>query len=435
MTKRAIGLIIAVITFIGASGQIHAYRTEFIPFDSREDAVAGNTSRIEHFQTYTPSFRGTSGDVQMYGEMVNIPVKWSDYNIYIHIENTCEAYGLAVNNKIIATCEDPYTPHDFMISQFLGQGTNEIILLLRKSEFAALDAGIPVFDVKRFDGCYIYAQYKAHVYDYSYNIAPDEKGNVRLNMKVVLENNFSYDEKVMLGYDVYDPTGKVVDFGTHEVKIFGKDTATEEISAPLGDIRSFVWSASNPQLYRVMLFINRDGKPREYIPFTIGVGRTKCDKGRIFRNGKEIKPSIKRYNCSSKNQAEKDIAQFLKDGFNTVLPDVPQPEWFYDLCDAKGMYVLDRANINPIESSQNRTKGGTPSNDPNYKDQYMERVKGMYYRACNHVCIIGFVLAGERAGNGYNMYKVYEWMKAHEQERAVICLSADGEWNTDIDNL
>ena len=41
-------------------------------------------------------------------------------------------------------------------------------------------------------------------------------------------------------------------------------------------------------------------------------------------------------------------------------------------------------------------------------------------------------LGGDEAGNGYNMYKAYQWLKSVEKERAVICTSADGEWNSDL---
>jgi beta-galactosidase len=114
------------------------------------------------------------------------------------------------------------------------------------------------------------------------------------------------------------------------------------------------------------------------------------------------------------------------------VPDSPQPIWFYDICDALGIYVIERANINPTSESENRKVGGTPSNDPALVGEYLSRVKAMYYRTRNHSCIIAYALGGEKAGNGYNMYKAYEWLKSVEKQRAVICPSADGEWNSDL---
>jgi beta-galactosidase len=121
-----------------------------------------------------------------------------------------------------------------------------------------------------------------------------------------------------------------------------------------------------------------------------------------------------------------------KEGYNTVCPDFPQPKWFYEACDKAGVYVIDRANINVV-SDDDRKVGGTPSNDPSLADEYLKRVKAMYYRSRNFSCVIGFALGGKDSGNGYNMYKAYEWLKSVEPLRPVIYEGADGEWNTDIE--
>ena len=75
--------------------------------------------------------------------------------------------------------------------------------------------------------------------------------------------------------------------------------------------------------------------------------------------------------------------------------------------------------------------GGTPSNDPSLADEYLERVKAMYYRSRNFTCVIAYAL-GNPSGNGYNMYKAYEWLKSVETARPVIYADAAGEWNTDL---
>ena len=102
------------------------------------------------------------------------------------------------------------------------------------------------------------------------------------------------------------------------------------------------------------------------------------------------------------------------------------------MCDELGVYVIEQASINPTNGSDNRAIGGTPSNDPKYVDSYLERVKSMYYRTRNHSCIIAYSLGGDKAGNGYCMYKAYQWLKSVETLRPVICRTADGEWNTDM---
>ncbi len=64
----------------------------------------------------------------------------------------------------------------------------------------------------------------------------------------------------------------------------------------------------------------------------------------------------------------------------------------------------------------------------------MERVQKMYYRTRNFTCVIAYSLGGE-SGNGYNMYKAYQWLKEVEQRRPIIYGGAQGEWNSDIINI
>ena len=182
------------------------------------------------------------------------------------------------------------------------------------------------------------------------------------------------------------------------------------------------------------LYIKRDGKPREYISFRVGAGTTTFADGKILRNGKPIAINSARYNArTTYGEALAEIKALRTQGVNTLLPDNPQPEWFYDICDGLGMYVIERANINPTEGADNRKIGGTPSNNPDLLGEYLTRVKSMYYRTRNHPCIIAYALGGDKAGNGYNMYKAYQWLKSVEKQRAVICTSADGEWNSDLE--
>ena len=159
----------------------------------------------------------------------------------------------------------------------------------------------------------------------------------------------------------------------------------------------------------------------EYIPFKVGFGLTELRDGKVYRFDKELQ--LKRrehFNALADAKATAAaVAQLKKEGYNTLCPDYPQPKWFYDVCDKAGMYVIDRANINSV-AGDDRKVGGTPSNDPALKDEYLRRVKAMYYRSRNHSCVIGFSLGGDMSGNGYNMYKAYQWLKSVEKSRPII---------------
>lgn len=421
-----------------ACGQ-RIYRSEFVTFDTRADALAGNRANTLHYLKYAPQPISNSATdrIETVGERIVVPTAWGDYDVYLHIENTIKAYDVVVNDTVIASTEDAFTPADYLISPFLAQGVNTIALRLRRSENPELGDDAVSRLCEQFEGCCIYAQYKAHIFDYDAAIRPDDKGgNALLSLDVIARNSFNYPEQINIGYDIYAPDGKLIDYAVREMNVAGHSLDTLRVRVNLGSAKGFAWGGGRAPLYKLMLFVKRDGKPREYIPFRAGLGTSSFDSLHIMRNGKPIKVRSAAYNArTTRKEALAEIRALKSKGINTLLPSNPQPAWFYDLCDGLGMYVVERANNNAAQHSADRTLHGTPSNKPALADEYVNRVKAMYYRTRNHSCIIAYALGGDRAGNGYNMYKAYEWLKSVEHSRAVICTSADGEWNTDLDKI
>ena len=431
--RKVATIIFALVLALQISAQ-QVYRTEFSVFDLREAALKNDHSRTERHIRFAPKVMEAVGMVEVVGQKIDLPTAWSDFNVYIHIQNTIKAYDLVVNEQLVASVEDSYTPADFLLSPYLRQGSNEILLLMRRSEAIELNAGAQSNLVEQFRGSYIFAQHRKHIYDYDARIVRSEGGKtLGLELDIAVRNDFNFEEIVQVGYDIYSPDNKLIDYAVREVPVAGRNVDTLRIRTSLGEESRYLWSSANPRLYRLTLYTKRDGKPREYISFRLGAGESSFKDGKILRNGKEIVVKSARYNARTTYAESLAAIKALKaKGINTLLPDNPQPEWFYDLCDGLGMYVVERANINPVEESENRKIGGTPSNNPELVGEYIARVKAMYYRTRNHSCVVAYALGGDKAGNGYNMYKAYQWLKSVEKQRAVICTSADGEWNTDL---
>ncbi len=429
--KRAIFALLLLAVSLAVSAQ-QVYRTEFSVFDLREAVLKNDHSKTEHHIVFAPKTLEAVGKVEVVGQTIELPTAWSDYNVYLHIQNTIKAYDLVVNEQLVASVEDSYTPSDFLLSPYLRQGKNEILLLLRRSEAINLHEGSKSNLVEQFRGSYLFAQHRKHIYDYDARIAQNGK-TLSLELDIAVRNDFNFEEPVLVGYDIYSPENKLIDYAVREFTVAGRSIDTLRIRTSLGEESRFLWSAKNPKLYRLTLYTKRDGKPREYLSFYLGAGESTFADGKILRNGTPIDVKSVRYNArTTYNEALSEIKAFKAKGINTLLPDNPQPEWFYDICDNLGVYVIERANINPTEEPNNRKIGGTPSNNPELVGEYLARVKAMYYRTRNHSCIVAYALGGDEAGNGYNMYKAYQWLKSVEKNRAVICTSADGEWNTDL---
>jgi beta-galactosidase len=274
------------------------------------------------------------------------------------------------------------------------------------------------------------------VYDFNVRLLPVlDKDYGRLQLDITVENSFTTDEELELGYDLYDPDGKLVDYTVNKFTFEANSRDTVTFKPYSYNSNHFRWSATNPKLYSLMIYVKRGGALREYIPIKVGMAEySYSDNGEILLSGKPLKLNKQTYNSAkSKATTEQEIKALKAKGINCLCPEYPQPKWFYSLCDAIGIYVIDCAALASPSSADNRDINGTPSNDPLLVDEYLMRVEAMYRRAQNHVCIIAFRLANPSSGNGYNLYKAYELLKSFGDTRAIIYEGAEGEWNTDIE--
>lgn len=434
--KRFFLLGVALCSIISVMAQdAQIFRSEFITYDKREDAEADNRTAINRHMTFAPELLVAAGGEERFLQHVELDSSLNDYNIFLHLESVGGAYTLLINNRVAAEVEDALTPADFLVSPYLRQGANEIIVCVRESRFEQLQQGIEEPKRKQFENCYLFAQRRLAVQDFEVVLRPDStRSFAELDLRVVANNDFNYPETIQIGYDIYAPNGKLLEYSVNELEVAGRSTDTLRFHPYIYHAYENKWGEGKAPLYSVTLYVKRNGMLWEYIPFKVGFGLTELRDGKVYRFDKELQlKRRKHFNALADAKATAAaVAQLKKEGYNTLCPDYPQPKWFYDVCDKVGMYVIDRANINSV-AGDDRKVGGTPSNDPALKDEYLRRVKAMYYRSRNHSCVIGFSLGGDMSGNGYNMYKAYQWLKSVEKSRPIIYEGAAGEWNSDIE--
>ena len=287
---------------------------------------------------------------------------------------------------------------------------------------------------QQFDNCYIFAQRRLGIYDFNVRLVPDSLERfAELKLDVLVDNSFSSDEVIEVGYDIYAPDGKLMEYSVNDLALekFTRDTLS--FKPYIYHSNPNRWSPANPKLYDLTLYVKRSGILWEYIPLKVGFAQYGyTEDGAITAFGKPLTLKKEVYNAAAdKATTEREIKALKQRGINCLMPDYPQPRWFYDICDRVGIYVIDCAAVASPSCADNRALGGTPANAPELVDEYLRRVESMYHRAQNHVSIIAFSL-GKKAGNGYNLYKAYELLKSKGDSRAIIYEDADGEWNSDV---
>ena len=200
---KRIFLAIAVLCYAGAvygqdGGRIH--RSEFVPFDTREDADALNRKNTDKYLVFAPGLLNDGEEVLGIGNVVNLPNGWFDSFIYLHLENTGTAYTLRVNDRTVAVVEDPFAPADFDLTPYVKQGDNLILLELHESNTPELQKGFTPTPVKPFTNSYLFAQEKRSIRDFNVALIPDSTRKFGvLDLEVIVQNGYNYEDAVIIG--------------------------------------------------------------------------------------------------------------------------------------------------------------------------------------------------------------------------------------------
>jgi beta-galactosidase len=373
----------------------------------------------------------------VYRREVNLSADWAKKEVVLHIGAAKSNLSVWVNGKFVGYGEDSKLPSDFDISPYLNPGKNLIVLkVMRWGDGNYIEDQ----DMWRLSGitrdCYLLARNLVHIYDVE--AIPDldrnyKNGWLNINLKlnkadagVTAEMTLKYGNKVI--------KQETVKFDG--IKSFYK----MQVQSPQ------LWSAESPALYDLIVTLkNKDGDISEVIPQRIGFRKIEISRGLFLVNSKPILiKGINRHETDpitghtiSKEAMLKDIKLMKQFNINAVRTShYPNTEYWLDLCDAYGIYVIGEANIESHGMGYDLTN--TMANRPTWASAHLMRVQRMVERDKNHASIITWSM-GNEAGNGYNFYACYLWMKDRDKSRPVQYERAVAnyktftyEWNSDI---
>lgn len=437
--RKILQVVLSILVTAFALTPIFAQRTQraqFVPYTLRADAVAGERSDSTQYAPFAPTrMDEVDGEVILTQEF-DLPYEWSAGRTYMHLENLGMAHTLIVNGEQVGYSDDPLTPVEYNIAKYLNQGINQIAVVVNDPAFAELQEGVAKEQRpsrEKLEDCYLYAQRRRDIHDYSARLYPDSTGMfARMQIVAVVENGYNFEENLEVGFDIYDPNGKLVDFSTREVTLDGRSRDSVVFNAYVYNADVNRWSISNPKLYHVTLLTKSSGVVRSYIPMKVAYMDREYKAGELYNFGEKVALKSAPYNAvGSKEQARKELEVIKRSGANTLRPSYPQPLWYYELADELGFFVVEQANVNAPMSADDRSVDGTPSNNPILRSDYIERAQNSYYRTRNYPSVVAYSM-GSKSGNGYNFYKMYEWYKGVEPLRPIIYDGVAGEWNSDL---
>lgn len=392
--------------------------------------------------------------VGVYRREITVPADWDGRDIYLHIAGAKSGCYVYVNGKEVGYNEDSKNPAEYLINDYLQPGKNVLTLkIFRWSTGSYLECQ----DFWRMSGIerdvFLYSQPKASVNDFRITSTLDDTyKNGIFRLAIDLKNHQTNTANLAVSYTLVDKDGKTVSESEQTVSVPSDKLNTVNFQQQLPDVQT--WTSEAPNLYKLFMTVKENGKVTEVIPYHVGFRRIeikeidqKAGNGKnyvvLLVNGQPIKlrgVNIHEHNPETGHYVpeelmRKDFELMKRHNINTVrLCHYPQDRRFYELCDEYGLYVYDEANIESHGMYYDLRKGGTLGNNPEWLKPHMYRTINMFERNKNYPSVTFWSL-GNEAGNGYNFYQTYLWVKEADKDimnRPVNYERAQWEWNSDM---
>jgi beta-galactosidase len=201
------------------------------------------------------------------------------------------------------------------------------------------------------------------------------------------------------------------------------ETSTGDFTITLHD--PHLWSAEDPFCYELDIdVLGEDGSASECIVQQVGVRRFGIEDGLLKINGQRIVfKGVNRHEFGlngrvvTRDETEADIRLIKATGINAVRTShYPNNTYFYELCDAYGLYVIDEMNLESHGMWDRVALGGLsvedalPGDRPEWLPTLLDRAASMYERDKNHPSIVMWSCGNESFG-GKDLLAVSDYLR------------------------
>ena len=353
--------------------------------------------------------------VGSYRRNFNLPDGWDqDKRVFLHFDGACSAIVVWVNGKYAGYSQGANTDAEFDVTHLVRKGDNNVsVRVYRWCDGSYLEGQ----DMWHLGGIhrdvYLVATPKTFVADhYITSALKDDYASGNLNVDLTLDNAAKERSEKTLEIELLDPHGKLVGKQEAQVAMTAND-AQKHIRLTLDNLTDLkAWSVEQPNLYTVIVRQKVGGK--EEMVFSTKYGfRDVAIKGHlVYVNGKRV--FFKGVNTQDIHPLYGhaiDVETMLHDvvlmkqaNVNTVRTShYPRQAKMYAMFDYYGLYCMNEADV---ECHNNHSL----SNNPTWRDAYVDRTERMVLRDRNHPSVVFWSL-GNESGGGDNFQATYDKVK------------------------
>ncbi len=396
-------------------------RTRIIPYPSAELAGEGSLERQRYMEPVTEWTK--VGDDTLRGEFT-FPFAWIDRHVFIRIEGVMQPYEVLINGKSAGSVTNGFVATEFNITKISKEDTNVVELrLLPRDGVAAIEC----FEQGEAMPCaYVVSQPHVRVREVFWNTHKGMGGIANIDFGVIMRNETLNPKRSKLYYELYANDTLRLTGGHLDVSLGMHATDTMRFGATIGD--TMLWRHGSPTTLSLRVENRMENRKSEVYDFAVALRELDYNDDTLYINGEAV--TLDWYDmpaCSSVAEVQSVMSDgnyALRFGAGYVSEEV------LALCDREGAYVALTTPINSSLSGESRKKGGNPSNDPAWREEYVERAVALVETTGRHASVVAYFLA-ENSANGICLYEAYLAMKRVSGTRPVIYLDGGNEWNSD----
>ena len=407
------------------------------------------TNVIYPFPANPPYVDHDDNPVGSYKRTFVVPENWGNREIYIHFAGVRSAMYVWINGQKVGYNEGSKTAAEFKITPHIRSGLNQVAVeVYRWADASYLEDQ----DFWRLSGIdhevYLYAKNPLTLSDFRVNgDLTDNYTTGQFNLSLDYENTTSTDQtgyqvkaQLLDGDEALLDYQEALDVSAGQSKIIRFEGQVPRVKA---------WSAESPYLYTLLLTIkNSDGQLVEAICHRVGFRKIEITNNQFLINGMAV--HLKGANLHDHDPVTGhavgeeltllDLKLMKENNLNAIrCSHYPKNDFFYQMCDQYGFYVIDEANVeihgmgatNQGLDQDSARQAVHPAYRPEWKAMHLDRTKRMYEQHKNFTCIVTWSL-GNEAGNGPNFFAAYDWLKKKDASRPVQYEGAISYENTDI---
>jgi Beta-galactosidase/beta-glucuronidase len=410
---------------------VPVYANIVYPFWTYEDVFNSHGA----YKKVPPAIPHDWNPVGSYKRSFKVPSDWKTKEIFLHFGAVSSAFYVWVNEKLVGYSQDSKMPAEFNITNYLKGGKNSLAVeVYRWSDGSYLEDQ----DFWRLSGIqrtvFLHARPKTYIQDF-FAVGNLDKNYVDglLNVDVSLKSALANENEFVVVASLFEGTQKLFT-ESKDVKLSG-DKMSVNFKKNVQAVKK--WSAEKPNLYTLVISLkDKNGNISESVSTKIGFRKVEIVNSQLLVNGVAIR--LKGVNMHEHNEITghvideatvlKDIRTMKSNNINAMRTcHYPQQEFWYEMCDKYGLYLIDEADIE--SHGMGYDKDVTLADKPKWAAAHLDRMQRVVERDKNHPSVIIWSM-GNEAGDGHNFLNGYKWIKGRDVTRPVQYERAEKSTNT-----